>query len=150
MKLNKPLSKPFLRSLFIVQNKWHSHSVLVHTLAVTWQVIKARDWKMLAAGLLHDVGKPYTAIKKDQEDIDNNWYSFTNHEEISYQIIKNWFFVSEYTKQLVRYHYLIRDLKKSKTRNLPRYHRLKRRWDKLDDAFKKDLETFLAHDDGGK
>ncbi|SFV66392.1 hypothetical protein MNB_SM-4-1334 [hydrothermal vent metagenome] len=48
---------------------------------------------MIGAGLLHDVGKPFTAFKKDEEDYDFNEWSFTDHEERSYQIIKNWPFI---------------------------------------------------------
>lgn len=57
--------------------------------------------------------KPLVAYQKD-EDKEFGKYSFTDHEERSYQLIKNWFFVSEYTKRIVRYHYLIRDIEKSK------------------------------------
>lgn len=52
------------------------------------------------------------------EDIINNKYSFTDHEEISYQMIKDWPFISDYTKNLVRYHYLIRRISKAKENNL--------------------------------
>ena len=67
---------------------------------------------MIVAGLLHDIGKPIIAYQ-DKEDKITNEYSFHNHEELSYQIIKNWK-VSSYTKQLVRYHYLIRGMSKAK------------------------------------
>lgn len=147
---NKFYSKPFLSSLFWVQNKWHQHSVLVHTLRVTCCVIKARDYRMIAAALLHDFGKPSTALKKDAEDYAFGEWSFTDHEERSYDIIKNWPFVSDYTKKLVRYHYLIRDIKKSKKENLERYAKKQAIWDSLDDAMQADLEIFLAHDDAGK
>lgn len=147
---NKVLSKPFLSSLFVRQNKWHQHGVLVHTLRVTYHILKARDYRFLAAGLLHDVGKPFTAFKKDAEDLDYHEWSFTDHEERSYDIIKNWPFVSEYTKKLVRYHYLIRDIKKSKKENVKRYAKKRAIWDTLDDTMKKDLEIFLIHDDAGK
>ena len=77
-------------------------------------------------------------------------YSFSDHEEKSYQIIKNWFFISDYTKQIVRYHYLIRDLIKSKEEDLPRYESKKKIWDTLNSDIKKDLEKFLLYDDLGK
>ena len=147
---NKFFSKPFLDSLFLTQNKWHQHGVLVHTLRVTYCVLKAGDFRMLGAGLLHDVGKPSTAFKKDAEDLEFNEWSFTDHEERSYEIIKNWPFVSEYTKKLVRYHYLIRDIKKSKKEDLERYAKKQAIWDTLEDEIKADLEIFLAHDDAGK
>ena len=136
--------------MFIVQNKWHQHGVLVHTLRVVYYTLKAKEYKMLAAALLHDVGKPFVAFVKDDEDREFREYSFTDHEERSYQIIKNWPFVSEYTKNLVRYHYLIRDIKKSKTEDFKRYEVKKKIWDSLDEAMHRDLEKFLSFDDVGK
>jgi len=147
---NSILSKPFLESLFFVQNKWHQHGVFLHTLRVTYYALKAGDFKFFAAGLLHDIGKPFTAFVKDKEDIEFNEYSFTDHEERSYQIIKNWFFISTYTKKIVRYHYLIRDIKKSKTENLLRYTKKIKIWDTLDEELKSDLAIFLKYDDRGK
>jgi len=150
MTNNKILSKPFLDSLFFTQNKWHQHGVLLHTLRVTYEALKAGDWKFFAAGLLHDIGKPFTAFKKDAEDYEFSEWSFTDHEERSYQIIKEWPFISEYTKQIVRYHYLIRDIKKSKTEDYERYLEKKAIWDSLDEQMHKDLERFLVYDDRGK
>jgi len=112
--------------------------------------LKGGDFKFFAAGLLHDVGKPFTAFKKDEEDIEFDEYSFTDHEEMSYQLIKNIPFISKHTKELVRYHYLIRDIKKSKTEDLQRYEVKKAIWDKLDDEMKVELERFLIYDDLGK
>ena len=150
MKLNPVFSRNFLRSLFIKQNQWHRHSVLVHTLRVTWYCITHRQYQMIVAGLLHDVGKPYTAKQTEQEDVDHDWYSFKNHEEMSYQIIKDWRFISDDTKQLVRYHYLIRDLHKSRQKEPKRHRRLQKVWDKLEPSFKEDLKQFLILDDKGK
>jgi len=147
---NKIFSKPFLDSLFFTQNKWHQHGVLLHTLRVVYYTLVNGDFKMLAAALLHDIGKPFVAFKKDEEDWDFDEWSFTDHEERSYQIIKNWPFLSDYTKNLVRYHYLIRDIRKSKKEDLARFAQKKAIWDKLDDAFKADLERFLRYDDLGK
>jgi len=147
---NFPLSKPFLKSLFFTQNKWHQHGVLLHTLRVTYYILKHGEFKLFAAGLLHDIGKPFTAFKKDEEDVEFNEYSFTDHEERSYQIIKNWFFISEYTKNIVRYHYLIRDIKKSKKEDLNRYALKQPIWDSLDESIKDDLARFLKYDDLGK
>jgi len=147
---NKILSKPFLESLFFTQNKWHQHGVLLHTLRVTYYAIKAEGFKFFAAGLLHDIGKPFTAFVKDEEDREFGEYSFTDHEERSYQIIKNWFFISDYTKKIVRYHYLIRDIKKSKKEDFARYKVKKAIWDTLNDEIKQDLESFLLYDDKGK
>ena len=105
---------------------------------------------MFAAAIFHDIGKPSTAFVKDEEDRKFNEYSFTDHEEKSYQIIKNWFFVGEYTKSLVRYHYLIRDINLSKTRNTKRYEEKKSTWESLGADMKDDLALFLKFDDMGK
>ncbi|MBA1438717.1 MAG: HD domain-containing protein [Epsilonproteobacteria bacterium] len=147
---NKIFSKPFLDSLFFTQNKWHQHGVLVHTLRVVYYILKNKEYKMIAAGFLHDIGKPFVAFKKDEEDWEFNEWSFTDHEERSYQIIKNWLFVSEYTKKLVRYHYLIRDIKKSKKEDLARFAQKQEIWNSLDDALKEELGRFLIYDDLGK
>ena len=147
---NSIFSKAFWDSLLFTQNKWHQHGVLLHTLRVVYYTLKNGDFKMLAAALLHDIGKPFTAFKKDQEDRDFDEWSFTDHEEKSYQIIKKWPFISEYTKKLVRYHYLIRDIKKSKEEDPKRYREKKAIWDSLDEALHKDLERFLKYDDLGK
>ena len=147
---NSPLSKPFLKSLFFTQNKWHQHGVFLHTLRVTYYILKHGEFKLFGADLLHDIGKPFTAFKKDEEDIEFNEYSFTDHEERSYQIIKNWFFISKYTKNIVRYHYLIRDIKKSKKEDLNRYAQKQLVWDSLDEEMKDDLARFLIYDDLGK
>ena len=147
---NAFFSKPYLKSLLFTQNKWHQHGVLLHTIRVTYNILKYGDYKFFTSGLLHDIGKPSTAYIKDEEDKKFNEYSFTDHEERSYQIIKNWFFISEYTKQIVRYHYLIRDIKKSKIEDKTRYDIKKKIWDSLDSKMQKDLEKFLFYDDLGK
>jgi len=147
---NPIFSKPFLKSLFFTQNKWHQHGVFVHTLRVTYYCLKGGDYRFFATGLLHDIGKPFSAFVKDEEDKEFNEYSFTDHEEKSYQIIKNWPFISEYTKKLVRYHYLIRDIKKSKYEDLSRYAVKKPIWDSLEPSLQEDLRQFLIYDDLGK
>ena len=104
---------------------------------------------MIPAGFLHDIGKPYVAFQDEKDKITNE-YSFHNHEEISYHIIKNWK-VSQYTKNLVRYHYLLRGMQKAQEKNhLGRYNRMKRAFDKLDISFVKELELFMKFDDLGK
>jgi predicted HD phosphohydrolase len=136
--------------LFFVQNKYHQHGVLLHTLRVCYYACKAKDFKLLPTAILHDIGKPFVAYKKDEEDIEFGEYSFTDHEEKSYQIIKNWFFVSDYTKDMVRYHYLIRDIEKSKKEDLKRFAEKSKIWDGLSDEIKGDLARFLIYDDLGK
>ena len=141
--------KEFFTTLFIKQNKWHKFGVLIHTLAVVFHIIKSKKYKMIPAGFLHDIGKPYVAFQDEKDKITNE-YSFHNHEEISYHIIKNWK-VSEYTKKLVRYHYLIRGMQKAKDRNnIERYNRMKRAFDSLNSNFIKDLKLFMHFDDLGK
>ncbi len=104
---------------------------------------------MIPAAILHDIAKPLCAFQDDKDKL-NNTYSFTNHEELSYQIIKNWY-ISDYTKKLVRYHYLIRGMKKAQEKdNIERYNRMKRQYDKLSEKEIKDLKIFLALDDGAK
>ena len=147
---NTIFSFAFWDSLLFTQNKWHQHGVFVHTLHVTYECIKAGEWRFVPAGLLHDIGKPLVAFKKDEEDFEFDEWSFTDHEERSYQMIKRWFFVSDYTKKLVRYHYLIRDIKKSKKEDLQRYAKKEAIWESLDDAMRADLTKFLTFDDAGK
>lgn len=149
MKLKRVLKKEFYITLFIKQNKWHRYGVLLHTLAVAFHILKAKEYKMLAAAFLHDIGKPYVAYQNEKDKITKE-FSFHNHEEISYHIIKKWK-VSEYTKKLVRYHYIIRGMQKAKERNLLGvYKRMKRSFDKLDDNFIEDLKLFMKFDDMGK
>jgi HD superfamily phosphohydrolase len=141
--------KTIFITTFWTQNSFHAHGVLVHTLRVTFEVVRAKQWKMISAGLLHDLGKPLSAHQKP-EDIVNREYSFTDHEELSFQIIKDWPFVSDYTKKLVRYHYLIRRMSKAKKKGLSEYDTLKKTYDGFTDEFKKDLSIFLRCDDLGK
>lgn len=130
------------------QNSYHQHGVFLHTLRVTYYLLKAGHYKMFMAGLLHDVGKPFSAHKKP-EDVINKEYSFTDHEELSYQIIKHWP-VSHYTKNLVRYHYLIRRIGKAKKKGLLEYEPLLKTYQSFTPEFKRDLGIFLACDDLGK
>ena len=149
MKRKRILKKEFFITLFIKQNKWHKFGVLLHTLAVVFHTFKAKKYKMIPAAFLHDVGKPYVAFQDENDKITNE-YSFHNHEEISYHIIKNWK-VSPYTKNLVRYHYLLRGMQKAKEKNhLGRYNCMKRNFDSLDEEFVSDLELFMKFDDLGK
>jgi hypothetical protein len=147
---NSIFSKPFMMSLFFVQNKYHQHGVLVHTMRVVYYTLKAFDFRLLSAAFFHDLGKPFVAFKKDDEYIEFNEYRFTDHEEISYEIVKNWFFLSDYSKKIIRYHYLIRDIKKSKQEDLARHDKKLLIWNSLDDTLRLDLERFLKYDDLGK
>jgi predicted HD phosphohydrolase len=105
---------------------------------------------MLTSALLHDIGKPIVAYQKP-EDIILNEYSFTDHEEKSYQIIKNIPFISSYTKELVRYHYLIRGMEKAKAKDdFTKYNSFLLKWNSLNQNFQQDLEEFLICDDLGK
>jgi len=146
---NNIFSKPYLKSLFFVQNNWHRHGVLLHTLKVVYHTIKAKDNKMIMAAFLHDIGKPKVAYQKP-EDIEVGEYSFTDHEEKSYQMIKNISFISNYTKTIVRYHYLIRDIKKSKIEDKTRYDYKIKIWNSLEKSIQDDLARFIKYDDLGK
>lgn len=148
-KSNKLFTKPFLKTLLWKQNRHHRHGVFMHTMRVTYYTLINGDLKMLPAALLHDVGKPLVAYQKE-EDIVLNEYSFTDHEEKSYDVIKNWSFVNDYTKQLVRYHYLIRDIDKHKLKDPERHKEKKAIWEKLSPEMQEDLLTFLKYDDLGK
>ncbi|WP_187759773.1 HD domain-containing protein [Thiospirochaeta perfilievii] len=101
----------YWKTLLIKQNKHHRYGVLGHTLKVIFGAIKDKKYKFIVAGLLHDIGKPTVAFQKP-EDIILGEYSFTDHEEVSYQMIKNWKFINNWTKNIVRYHYTIRDIEK--------------------------------------
>ena len=141
--------KFFLITLFWKQNKWHKHSILVHTLKVLFFVLKHKDYKFILPALLHDVGKPFV-VYQDEEDLILKTYSFTDHEEKSYQIIKNWK-LSEWTKLIIRYHYLIRDIDNSlKKGKLDRHKEKLEIWNSLSEDMKKDLEIFIKYDDLSK
>ncbi len=150
--MNTIYKKNFWKSLLYRQNNYHKHGVFWHTFWVTYHLIKNKHYKMIVAGILHDIGKPIVA-KPDAKDIakGDGELSFTNHEEISYLIIKDWMFLSDYTKQMVRYHYLVRGMAKAKEKgeNL-KFKRLKRTWDTLSKDIKADLDDFLKCDDLGK
>ena len=146
---NSFFSKPFLISLFWKQNGYHKHGVFIHSLRVVYHVVRNKEWKMIASALLHDIGKPFVAYQK-QEDLKCGDYSFTDHEEKSYLLIKNWGFVSDYTKKIVRYHYLIRDIKKHKIKDPNRSHDKKQIWDTLEPLIQADLTRFMVYDDLSK
>lgn len=141
--------KEFFITLFIKQNKWHKYGVLLHTFAVVCHAIKNKKYSMIMAALLHDIAKPYMAFQ-DEDDKKTDQYSFPNHEEGSYFLIKKWP-ISEYTKKLVRYHYLVRGMQKAKQKKqLGKYRRLNRIYNRLDNSFKKELLIFMSFDDKGK
>ena len=149
MKLKRVFRKEFFITLFVKQNKYHRFGVLLHTLALVKNTIKYKNYKMISAAFLHNIGKPIIAFQ-DEKDKTTGEYSFHNHEELSYQIIKNWK-ISTYTKNLVRYQYLIRGMAKAKERNqIGKHKRMKRSYDKLDSSFINDLELFMKFDDMAK
>ena len=142
-------TQAFFKTLFWKQNGHHKHGVLMHTLRVTYYTTINKDFKMIPAALLHDIGKPIVAYQKT-EDIPLNEYSFTDHEEKSYEMIKSWKFLSDYTKTIVRYHYLIRDRHKHKTKDPVRYAEKTEVWKDLTCEIQDDLKRFLKYDDLGK
>lgn len=142
--------KAFLITLFVRQNRWHTSSVLGHTTKLVYQVIKNREYRFIVPALLHDIGKPFVAYQ-DETDKIHNTYSFTDHEEKSYEMIKNCVLISEWTKTIVRYHYLIRDMHKCKKKGkYTRYAEKKEIWDNLPLETKKELGLFLKYDDIAK
>ena len=150
--MNTIYSYNFWKSLLFRQNDHHRYGTFRHTVMVAYHLIKAKEYKLIPAATMHDFGKPFTA-KPDKDDIarGNGELSFANHEAISYLVIKNWGFVSGYSKEIVRHHYLIRGMGKAKKKNeLPKYRRLKRTWDGLSLEMKKDLAIFLKADDLAK
>jgi len=148
MKRPTRLNYKFFRSLLWHQNKHHKHGVFVHSLKVVYYLMTVRRLDLVPAGFLHDIGKPFVAYQKDEDKASGD-YSFTNHEEISYHLIKN--FASDKTCEMVRYHYHIRAMQKAKERNqIGKYNRYKRQYDKLSTETKADLGVFLAADDCGK
>lgn len=141
--------KAFWLTLFWKQNWWHTSGVIGHTLKVTWCLIRKNRWDLVPAGLLHDFGKPYSAYQKPK-DVIRNEYSFTNHEEFSWFIIKNWK-ISQKTKDIVRYHYLLRGMYKAKKKGqFSKYNRQRKIWDKLSPEFQEVLREFQICDDIGK
>jgi predicted HD phosphohydrolase len=148
--MNTIFSKPFLITLFLKQNKHHQHSVLGHTLKVTYSAIKMKHYRFIIPALLHDVGKPYSAYQDAGDKLDGT-YSFTNHEELSWHIVKRWVFLSNWTKDVIRYHYLVRDIYLCEQRGkAARLKRIQKRWDKLSPELREDLKLFLMIDDAGK
>jgi hypothetical protein len=151
--------KIFLITLFWKQNKYHKHGVFIHTILVLWYSIIANKHRFYAAALLHDIGKPFVATLDDN----GKEYSFTNHEEKSYQMIKNIPFISDYTKNIVRYHYLIRRIKKDENKlkkgqnsangdiiDLETVNKMKNIYESFTPEFKKDLKIFMMIDDKAK
>ncbi len=147
---NSVFSYIFWHSLLIKQNRHHKYGVLFHTFKVTLAVIKSKDYKFIASALLHDIAKPFVTYIDEKKE-DGYGYSFTDHEEKSYLIIKNWFFLSDWTKDIVRYHYIIRDISKCEEEGkLERLARLQKSWDSLDDKFIEELRVFIVYDEYGK
>lgn len=144
--MNKVFSKVFLYTLFFKQNHHHKHGVFLHTIKVIYQTTKHKDWKLIPAAILHDIGKPFVAYQ-DEKDKTRGTYSFTDHEEKSYQIIKDWKIISSYTKDMVRYHYLIRDMIKSTGERKEIKTEI---WENLSEEYKEDLKRFIKYDDLGK
>ncbi len=101
---------------------------------------------MLLGALLHDIGKPFSAFPNNR-----GTYSYKNHAEVSYQLIKNLGFISDYTKNLVRYHFLLRSTEKAKEKGkIAEYKKGLTVIQTLDTQFKRDLELFQTLDDRAK
>jgi len=147
----------FIITVFFKQNSWHRHWVLIHTLKVTYFLILYKKYNMIIAGLLHDIWKPFVATKDKLKFS----FSFNWHEEKSYQLIKDIWFISDYTKLIIRYHYLIRWIRKAREKSKRfkiykksesqfwhnEYKRQLHIWNSLDKNIKDDLRFFLKCDD---
>jgi hypothetical protein len=151
--------RAFLITLFWKQNQWHKYSVLRHTFSVVYSCVKLKQYNLIIPALLHDIGKPFVAFQDEDDIIENiGSYSFTNHEEKSYQIIKNWKLISEETKLLVRYHYLItgmlvslrKFLKTKDVKHLDDYTSRKLIWNNLNYIMQDKLMYLKFSDDEGK
>ncbi len=141
--------KAFWITLFWKQNRYHKSGIIGHTIKVTLNLIRQGRYDLVPAGILHDIGKSFSAYQ-DEEDILTGEYSFTNHEAFGYHIIKNWS-VSDHTKDIVRWHYLLRGMSKAKEKGeYSKYRRQRKVWDKLPLGFKEDLRVFMKADDKGK
>jgi hypothetical protein len=148
--------KYFLMTLFIKQNKYHRFSVLRHTLVVTKYCFIHKKYSMIPAGLLHDIGKPVVAFQDEKDKVENT-YSFTGHEEKSYEIIRKWP-ISNRTKILVRYHYLITGMatdtrkftKTGEQRFKDSFDKRLEIWNSLNAAQQYELMVFKIFDDLGK
>ena len=148
--MNAILSKTFLTTLFIKQNRHHKHSVLGHTLKVVYSAIKMKQYRFVIPALFHDFGKPYSAYQDDGDKLSGT-YSFTNHEEISWHIVKRWNFLSDWSKDIIRHHYLIRDMYLCEQKGkIERLKRIQKRWENLSPELREDLKLFLTIDDAGK
>ena len=146
----KILRKEFFITLFIKQNNHHRYGVLGHILKLFWLLLKDKHYDKLSAALLHDIGKPLIAYQ-DEKDKTTGEYSFHNHEEISYQVVKKWRFLSSQSKNLIRFHYMIRGMQKAKEKNqIGKYNRMKRIWDGLTLAQQKEVALFMKYDDLAK
>ena len=67
MKLNKIFRKEFFITLFIKQNNYHRYGVFKHTLALVIHAIKYKQYKMIPAAILHDIGKPIVAFQDEKD-----------------------------------------------------------------------------------
>ncbi|AZL53728.1 hypothetical protein EI285_03700 [Aliarcobacter skirrowii] len=88
MKLKRVFRKEFFITLFLKQNKHHRFGVLLHTLALVYHTTRHKQYKMIPSAFLHDIGKPIITFQDEKDKITGE-YSFYNHEELSYQVIKS-------------------------------------------------------------
>ena len=147
---NSIFSKVFWITLLIKQNNYHRYGVLLHTLKVAYGAFKDKNYKFIIPALLHDIGKPFIAFQKEEDKV-QNIYSFTGHEELSYEIVRDWSFLSKWSKDIIRYHFIITDMKRKKEKNqTEEYNKLESIWINLTPEIKEDLRTFLKYDNYGK
>ncbi|MCT7566710.1 hypothetical protein N5T96_10205 [Aliarcobacter butzleri] len=75
MKLKRVFRKEFFITLFLKQNKYHRFGVLLHTLALVKNTIKYKNYKMIAAAFLHDIGKSIIAFQDEKDKITGEYFS---------------------------------------------------------------------------
>lgn len=122
----KELLKKYSKK-YLFQNEFHEFDVYEHTKEFVKHLLQILnkenqkiDFNLIAAGWLHDIGKPITAIPKVKDGIIQEresgkpYHKFTNHEiegekivkEMDPEIFKNLCLDQMKIASLVRYHFL--------------------------------------------
>jgi hypothetical protein len=140
--LKNLFTKKFWHTLLFKQNNQYPYGIIIYNIKTLWNILKNKDYRFIPVALLHTIGKPFAAYQT-QKDIINKEYSFTDHEEVSYQIIQNYSFINQWTKDMVRYHNLLNIINTNEQNNASHknQHYKKIHWE-LDDSFIDDLKQF--------
>ena len=82
----------------------------------------------------------YLSFDNLHKHVKNLLDGFGTKYDINFKQVLNW------TKNVIRYHYIIRDINKcTKNGNTARLERLQKTWNTFDGKFIKDLEQFLIY-----